>query len=116
MKALFTLAAVVVFLAFTATAASANPAMMKKHEGYPDETGKATTATGAAASLKGAEDAPKELKQQNQDAVGGMSDRDQLKHSEDSRLPAVVAPRHVGSQGVSEGHIKGATKVNAEPK
>ena len=116
MKAMFTLAAVVVFLAFIATSAFANPALMKKHEGYPDETKKATTAVGEAANLKGAEDTPKELKNQNRNALGGTSDRDQLKHSEDSRVPAVVAPGHVGSTGVSEGHIKDATKVNAAPK
>ncbi len=116
MKATFIIVAVVSSLAFTAALAFANPAMMKKHEGYPDETKKATTAVGEAAKEKAAEDAPKELKNQNRDAMGGTSDRDQLKHSGDSRIPAVVAPGHVGSQGVSEGHIKDATKVNANPE
>ena len=117
MKAMFALAAVVVFLAFTATAASANPAMMKKHEGYPSDDGKGTTATGEAATLKSAEDAPKELKNQNRDALGGVENQDQLKRSEDSRLPAVKGPGHVDvGKGVAEDHIKDATKVNAEPK
>ena len=113
MKAMFTLAAVVVFLAFIATAASANPAMMKKHEGYPDETKKATTAVGEAANLKGAEDAPKELKNQNKDASGGQDDT--LKRGEARSLPTPTGPGYVGN-GVTEGHIKDATKVNANPQ
>ena len=102
--------------AFLTSSAFANPAMMKKHPGYPDETGKTTTATGEAALNKAAEDAPKELKKQNTDAVGGMSDRDQLKHRPDSRLPDVVGPGHVTTKGVTESMIKDATKVNANPK
>lgn len=113
MKTMYALAVVVVFLAFTATAASANPAMMKKHEGYPGDDGKGTTAVGDAANLKGAEDAPKALKNQLRDASGGMGD--QLKRSEDSRIPAVKDPGYVG-KGVTEGHIKDATKVQANPQ
>ena len=113
MKAMLTLAAVVVFLAFTATAASANPAMMKKHEGYPSDDGKGTTATGTAASLKGAEDAPKELKNQNKDASGGQDDT--LKRGEARSLPTPTGPGYVG-KGVTEDHIKDATKVNANPQ
>ena len=112
MKTMYTLAAVVVFLAFTATAAFANPAMMKKHEGYPGDDGKGTTATGDAASLRGAEDAPKELKNQLRSA--GEGDR-QLKRGGDSRLPAVTDPGYVG-KGVTESHIKDATKVQANPQ
>ena len=111
MKAMYTLAGVVVFLAF-ATAAFANPSMMKKHEGYPGDDGKGTTATGNAASLKGAEDAPKELK--NQLRSTGEGDR-QLKRSSESRLPAVTDPGYVG-KGVTESHIKDATKVQANPQ
>ncbi len=110
MKAMYTLVAVVAFLAFTA-AAFANPAMMKKHEGYPGDDGKGTTATGAAASLKGAEDAPKELKDQLRSA--GEGDR-QLKRGGDSRLPTVTDPGYVG-KGVTEGHIKDATKASPNP-
>jgi hypothetical protein len=112
MKAMLTLAAVVVFLTFTATAASANPAMMKKHEGYPSDDGKGTTAVGEAAAVKAAEDAPKELKDQLRSA--GEGDR-QLKRGGDSRLPTVTDPGYVG-KGVTEGHIKDATKVNANPQ
>ena len=108
--------AMVLGFAFIASSALANPALMKKHAGYPDETGKTSTAVGEAANLKGAEDAPKALKKQNTDALGGMSDRDQLKHRQDSRLPDVVGPGHVGTKGVSENYIKEGTKVNANPK
>jgi hypothetical protein len=116
MKHLVLAGAMVLGFVFVTSSAFANPALMKKHEGYPDETGKASTAVGAAANLKGAEDAPKALKKQNTDALGGMSDRDQLKHREDSRLPDVVGPGHVGTKGVSEHNIKEGTKVNANPK
>lgn len=111
MKAMYALAAAVVFLAFTATATFANPAMMKKHEGYPGDDGKGTTAVGDAASLKGAADAPKELKGQLKSA--GEGDR-QLKRGGDSRLPTVIDPGYVG-KGVTEGHIKDATKANPNP-
>jgi hypothetical protein len=116
MKHLVLAVAMVLGFVFVASSAFANPALLKKHAGYPDETGKASTAVGEAASLKGAEDAPKTLKNQNNDARGGVSDRDQLKHSEDSRLPAVVGPGHVGTKGVTENFIKEGTKVNANPK
>ena len=77
MKAMFALAAVAAVLVFTATAASANPAMMKKHEGYPSDDGKGTTATGESAKMKAAEDAPKELKSQVRDALGGVENESQ---------------------------------------
>ena len=112
MKAMLTLAAVVVFLAFTATAASANPAMMKKHEGYPSDDGKGTTTTGEAASLKGAEDAPKTLKEQNMSSSGGQADT--LKRGEARSLPTPTGPGYVG-KGVTEGHIKDATKASPNP-
>ena len=117
MKAMFSIMAVVSSLAFTAAIAFANPAMMKKKfEGYPNPDG-GTTATGEAANLKGAEDAPKELKTQNQGAMGGVADETQLKRTEDSRIPKVVGPGHVDvSKGVTEGHFKEATKVEAKPK
>lgn len=113
MKAMYTLAAVVAFLAFTATAASANPAMMKKHEGYPSDDGKGTTAVGEAAALKAAEDAPKTLKEQNMSATGGQDDS--LKRGEARELPKPAGPGYVG-KGVTEDHIKDATKVNANPQ
>ena len=112
MKTIYYLVAVVVSLAFAATAALANPAMMKKHEGYPSDDGKGTTATGTAAAEKAAADAPKELKDQLRSA--GEGDH-QLKRGSDSRLPTVVDPGYVG-KGVTEDHIKDATKVNAAPK
>lgn len=102
--------------AFLTSSAFANPAMLKKHPGYPDETGKATTATGEAALNKGAEDAPKTLKDQLREAKGGVADESQLKRREDSRLPDVVGPGHVTTKGVTENQIKDATKVNASPK
>ena len=113
MKAMYTLAAVVVFLAFTAAIVFANPAMMKKRfEGYPNE-GTGTTATGEAASLKAAEDAPKILKQQNLSASGGQDDT--LKRSDARSLPNPTGPGYVG-KGVTDDHIKDATKVNANPQ
>lgn len=112
MKAMYTLVAVVVFLAFTATAAFANPAMMKKRfEGYPNE-GSGTTATGDAASLKAAEDAPKSLMEQNKSASGGQDDT--LKRSDARSLPSPTGPGYVG-KGVTEGHIKDATKASPNP-
>ena len=102
---------------FMASSSFANPAMMKKHPGYPDETGKASTAVGEAASIKSAEEATSDaVKKQNNDARGGVSDHDQLKLREDSRLPDVVGPGHVTTKGVSENYIKESTKVNANPK
>jgi hypothetical protein len=112
---LFALALILGF-AFLTSVASANPAMMKKHPGYPDETGKATTDTGATALTKGAEDAPKDLKNQLREANGGVADQSQLKRRDDSRLPDVVGPGHVTTKGVTENYIKDATKVNAAPK
>ncbi len=113
---LFALALVLSFV-FMASTSFANPAMMKKHPGYPDETGKASTAVGEAASLKAAEEpANVAIKKQNNDARGGVSDHDQLKRNENSRLPDVVGPGHVTTKGVSENYIKEGTKVNANPK
>ena len=113
MKAMSTLVVVVVFLAFTATAAFANPAMMKKHEGYPGDDGKGTTATGEAAALKAAEDAPKTLKEQNMSSSGGQDDT--LKRGEARALPSPTGPGYVQG-GVTNNHIKEATKANANPK
>jgi hypothetical protein len=112
MKAMSTLAAVVAFLAFTA-AAFANPAMMKKHEGYPGDDGKGTTAVGEAAALKGAEDAPKTLKEQNMSSSGGQDDT--LKRGDARALPTPTGPGYVG-KGVTEGHIKDATKASPNPQ
>ncbi len=112
MKAMYALAAVVVFLAFTAAAAFANPALMKKRfEGYPNEGG-GTTATGEAAALKAAEDAPKTLKEQNMSSSGGQDDT--LKRGDARSLPSPTGPGYVG-KGVTEGHIKDATKASPNP-
>ena len=74
-------------------------------------------ATGEGATLKAQEDAPKLLNKQIRESVGGVPDQDQLKRTEDSRVPVVVGPGHVGgSKGVSENMLKEATKVNANPK
>jgi hypothetical protein len=108
--ALLGIAMVTGFL-FMASSAFANPALMKKHEGYPDETGKATTSTGEAAAAKAAADAPKVLK----DQLRSATEPDHLKRGGDSRLPQVTDPGYVG-KGVTESHIKDATKVNAAPK
>jgi hypothetical protein len=115
-QALFALALVCGF-AFLASSAFANPAMMKKHPGYPDETGKASTAVGEAATIKSAEESSNDaVKKQNTDARGGVSDHDQLKRRDDSRLPDVVGPGHVTTKGVTENMIKEGSKVNANPK
>jgi hypothetical protein len=113
---LFAFALVLSFV-FMASSSFANPAMMKKHPGYPDETGKASTAVGEAASLKAAEEPSQEtIKKQNFNARGGVSDHDQLKRNENSRIPDVVGPGHVTTKGVTENQIKEGTKVNANPK
>jgi hypothetical protein len=114
-QTLFVLVLILGF-AFLTSSAFANPAMMKKHPGYPDETGKTTTATGETALNKAAEDAPKDLKNQLREATGGVADQSQLKRREDSRLPDVVGPGHVTTKGVTENQVKDATKVNANPK
>jgi hypothetical protein len=117
MKALLLAIALVSGFAFMTASVFANPATLPKHPGYPDESGKATTATGEAANLKSQEDAPKQLKQQIRESSGGVPDQGQLKRTEDSRVPTVVGPGHVGgSKGVSENMLKEATKVNANPK
>ena len=114
-RSLLTIAFVTGFI-FMASSVFANPAMLKKrHDGYPNPDG-GTTATGDKAALKSAEEAPQALTKQNREAVGGIADETQLKHSQDSRLPAVVGPGHVTTKGVTENQIKDATKVNANPK
>jgi hypothetical protein len=95
---------------FLASSAFANPALLKKkHEGYPNE-GQGTTATGETAGLKSAQDAPKTLKGQLQ-----ATDKDRAGNvmTDDPRQR-----KHPGypNAGVVENHIKGATKVNADPK
>ncbi len=113
---LFAFALVLGFV-FLASSSFANPALMKKHEGYPDETGKTSTSVGEAATLKSLEEPSHEaVLKQNNDARGGVSDRDQLKRNENSRIPDVVGPGHVTTRGVTENQIKEGTKVNANPK
>jgi len=101
---------------FMASSVFANPALLKKrHEGYPNPDG-GTTATGATAAEKSAANAPKELENQNREAIGGVANETQLKHTQDSRLPAVVGHGHVTTKGVTENQIKEATKANANPR
>ena len=110
-RSLLTIAVIAGFM-FLASSAFANPALLKKkHDGYPNE-GQGTTATGAAAELKSAEDAPKTLKSQNA-AAGTSADRAGNVATDDPRQR-----KHPGypEHGVTEGHIKDATKVNAAPK
>lgn len=97
---------------FMVTSAFANPALLKKHDGYPTD-GKGTTATGESASLKGAEGAPKTLKEQNMSASGGQADT--LKRGEARALPNPSGPGYVQG-GVTNNHIPSATKANANPK
>ena len=96
---------------FIAVSAFANPSLLKKHDGYPTD-GKGTTATGEAAEMKSAEDAPKVLQGQN-DAAGTSADRAGNVMGDDPRERT-----HPGypNAGVVENHIKGATKANADPK
>lgn len=112
-RSLIAIAVVSGFL-FMVSSAFANPALLKKHEGYPTDDGKGTTASGEAAKLKSAEDAPKALKHQNMDATGGQNDT--LVRGEARSLPKPTGPGHVTSQGVTENQIKEATKVNANPQ
>lgn len=97
---------------FMVSSAFANPALLKqKHEGYPNE-GHGSTATGAAAEQKSAEDAPKVLKGQS-DAAGTSADRAGNVMTDDPRQR-----KHPGypEHGVTENMIKNATKANADPK
>ena len=96
---------------FIAVSAFANPAMLKKHDGYPN-AGQGTTATGAAAEMKSAEDAPKVLQGQN-DAAGTSADRAGNVMGADPRQRT-----HPGypNAGVVENQIKDATRANANPK
>ncbi len=110
-RSLLAIAVVSGFL-FMVSSAFANPALLKKHEGYPN-AGQGTTAVGEAASLKAATDAPKTLKEQNMSSSGGQDDT--LKRGEARALPNPTGPGYVG-KGVAENHIKDATKVNANPK
>ena len=96
---------------FMASSAFANPAMMKKHEGYPQDDKKGTTGTGAAALEKSVAE-PKDLKDQLKEA-GTNADRAGNTFTDDPRQR-----KHPGypEKGVTENMIKDATKVNAEPK
>ena len=104
--------ALVAGFTFMVTSAFANPALLKKHEGYPTD-GQGTTATGAAAAEKAAQDAPKTLKQQNMAATGGQADT--LKRGEARALPNPTGPGYVQG-GVTNNHIPSATKANANPQ
>jgi len=97
---------------FMVTSVFANPALLKKHEGYPTD-GKGTTATGEAASLKAATDAPKTLKEQNMSSSGGQDDT--LKRGDARALPNPTGPGYVQG-GVTNNHIPSATKASANPK
>jgi hypothetical protein len=99
---------------FVASSVFANPALLKKHEGYPSDDGKGTTATGTTALEKSLDTAPKALKNQNMEATGGQNDT--LKRGEVRSLPTPTGPGHVTSKGVTENQIKEATKVNANPQ
>ena len=102
--------ALVLGFVFLTSSAFANPALLKKHDGYPDESKKATTAVGEAASLKSAEEAPKVLKEQLQ---SDERDRAGNVFTDDPRQR-----KHPGypDRGVTENMIKEGSKVNANPK
>jgi hypothetical protein len=113
MKAILTILAVVASLAVITAFADANPAMMKKdHPGYPSEGTKATNLFGAEALEAAVANEPK-------DAFTGslmpIKEPDQLKREGEVRLPIVKDPGYV-NKGVTESHIKDATKAQAEPK
>ena len=110
-RSLLAIALVAGFM-FMASSAFANPALLKKHDGYPTD-GKGTTAVGEAASLKGAADAPKTLKEQNLSSSGGQADT--LKRGDARALPIPTGPGYVQG-GVTNNHIKEATKASANPK
>ena len=109
-RSLFAIALVSGFM-FIAVSAFANPALLKKHDGYPTD-GKGTTATGAAAEMKAAESAPKVLKSQSA-AARTSADRAGNVMGDDPRQRT-----HPGNPkaNVVENHIKDATKTNANPK
>ena len=102
--------ALVLGFVFLTSSAFANPALLKKHDGYPDDSKKATTAVGEAAMLKSAENEPKVLKEQLQ---SDESERTGNVFTDDPRQR-----KHPGypDRGVTENQIKEGTKVNANPK
>ena len=108
-RSLFAIALVSGFM-FIAVSAFANPSLLKKHDGYPND-GKGTTATGEAAMLKADESGPMDLKGQVTSAEA--SDRAGNVMGADPRQRT-----HPGypNAGVVENHIKDATKANANPK
>jgi len=113
MKAMSFLLVLIASLAFTTTAALANPAMMKKDRpGYPSEGSKDTNLFGSAALETAVANEPKDGAFADQ--LKAISSGDQLKRGEDSRLPTVKDPGYV-NQGVTEGHIKDATKASPNP-
>ena len=113
MKAIAYLAAVVASLILSSALVHANPAMMKKDRpGYPSEGTKATNLYGDAALEAAAANEPKDV---FKESLTPIKEPDQLKRESETRLPVVKDPGYV-HQGVSESHIKDATKVNAEPK
>jgi len=96
---------------FMASSAFANPALLKSHDGYPNE-GKGTTATGDAALEQSLGKAtpktmPDEVKAAEEDTRAGNVITDDPRQRTHPGYP---------DHGVSENHIKNATKVNAEPK
>jgi hypothetical protein len=97
---------------FMVASAFANPALLKKHDGYPTD-GKGTTATGAAAEMKSAENAPKVLRGQNDGS--GTTDADRAGNVMGADPRQRTHPGYPKA-GVVENHIKDATKVNANPK
>ena len=96
---------------FMASSAFANPAMMKKHDGYPQDDKTGTTGTGANALEKSVAE-PKVLSDQLKEA-GTNADRAGNTFTDDPRQR-----KHPGypDKGVTENMIKDATKVNADPK
>ncbi len=102
--------ALVAGVLFAVSSAFANPALLKKHDGYPND-GQGTTASGANALEQSLGTAPKALPGQLKEA-GTSADRAGNVITDDPRQR-----KHPGypEAGVTEGHIKDATKVNANP-
>ena len=97
---------------FMISSAFANPALLKKHDGYPQDDKTGTTATGANALEKSLDTAPKPLQGQL-DQAGTSADRAGNVFTDDPRQR-----KHPGypEHGVTENHIKNATKTNANPQ
>lgn len=95
------------------SSAAGNPALLKKHPGYPND-GVGSTYTGPKALYESASEYNKHsswtFKRQLNEASGEWEYRTQLSRRGAGELPKIVGPNHVTDEkGVKEGHIQKGT-------